>query len=69
MLERLILFSIRQRWMVLAVVLGLAVLGVVNFQRLPIDAVPDITNVQVQINGVKHTSGRVTLFVEYMQIR
>ena len=51
MLERLILFSIRQRWMVLAVVLGLAVLGVVNFQRLPIDAVPDITNVQVQINS------------------
>ena len=48
--ERVILFSIRQRWMVLAVVLGLAALGVWNFQRLPIDAVPDITNVQVQIN-------------------
>ncbi len=48
--ERIILFSIRQRWMVLAVVLGLAALGVWNFQRLPIDAVPDITNVQVQIN-------------------
>ena len=31
-------------------VLGLAALGVYNFQRLPIDAVPDITNVQVQIN-------------------
>ena len=30
--------------------LGIAALGVVNFQRLPIDAVPDITNVQVQIN-------------------
>jgi len=50
MLERIILFSIRQRWMVLAVVLGLAALGVSSFQRLPIDAVPDITNVQVQIN-------------------
>jgi cobalt-zinc-cadmium resistance protein CzcA len=51
MLERIILFSIRQRWMVLAVVLGLAGLGISNFQRLPIDAVPDITNVQVQINS------------------
>ena len=34
----------------LLAVLGLAALGVCNFQRLPIDAVPDITNVQVQIN-------------------
>ena len=50
MLERIILISIRQRWTVLAVVLGLAALGIYNFQRLPIDAVPDITNVQVQIN-------------------
>ena len=50
MLERIILYSIRQRWMILAVVLGLATLGVVNFRNLSIDAVPDITNVQVQIN-------------------
>ena len=50
MLERIILFSIRQRWLVMIVVLGLGALGVYNFTRLPIDAVPDITNVQVQIN-------------------
>lgn len=50
MLEQIIRFSIRQRWLVLAAVLGLAALGVYNFQKLPIDAVPDITNVQVQIN-------------------
>ncbi|MDX2145749.1 MAG: CusA/CzcA family heavy metal efflux RND transporter [Rhodospirillaceae bacterium] len=50
MLERIIYFSINQRWLVLAAVLGLAALGVFNFGRLPIDAVPDITNVQVQIN-------------------
>ncbi len=48
--ERIIGFAIAQRWLVLAVVLGLAALGIWNFQRLPIDAVPDITNVQVQIN-------------------
>ncbi|MDA5192419.1 efflux RND transporter permease subunit [Govanella unica] len=50
MLDRIIEFSIRQRVMVLAVVLGLAALGIYNFSRLAIDAVPDITNVQVQIN-------------------
>ena len=50
MLERIIHLSIRQRWFVMAIVLGLSVLGVWSFQRLPIDAVPDITNVQVQIN-------------------
>jgi cobalt-zinc-cadmium resistance protein CzcA len=50
MLERLLRFSIQQRWVVLVAVLGMAALGVYNYQRLPIDAVPDITNVQVQIN-------------------
>jgi cobalt-zinc-cadmium resistance protein CzcA len=51
MLDSLIQFSIRQRWMVLLLVLGVAALGIYNYQRLPIDAVPDITNVQVQINA------------------
>jgi len=50
MLERILKFSIRQRWVILALTLGFAALGLYNFQKLPIDAVPDITNVQVQIN-------------------
>jgi len=50
MLERIIALSIRWRWMVLALALLSAVVGVWSFQRLPIDATPDITNVQVQIN-------------------
>ncbi|PKO84211.1 MAG: CusA/CzcA family heavy metal efflux RND transporter [Betaproteobacteria bacterium HGW-Betaproteobacteria-11] len=50
MFERIIRFAIEQRWLVLLAVLGMAALGVYNYQRLPIDAVPDITNVQVQIN-------------------
>lgn len=50
MLERIIHFSIRHRWLVMMTVIGLMALGVYNFQRLSIDAVPDITNVQVQIN-------------------
>ncbi len=50
MFERLLKFSIEQRWLILLATLAIAVLGVYNYQRLPIDAVPDITNVQVQIN-------------------
>lgn len=50
MLQSLIRFSILHRWLVLLAVLGLSALGIWNFTRLPIDAVPDITNVQVQIN-------------------
>lgn len=50
MLARTIGFSIRQRWFVLAVVALLCVIGVWSATKLPIDAVPDITNVQVQIN-------------------
>ncbi len=50
MFERILRFSIEQRWLVILAMLGLILLGVYNAQRLPIDAVPDITNVQVQIN-------------------
>ncbi|PIF73974.1 cobalt-zinc-cadmium resistance protein CzcA [Variovorax sp. 54] len=50
MFERIIRFSIEQRWLILLAVLGMAALGVFSYQKLPIDAVPDITNVQVQIN-------------------
>jgi cobalt-zinc-cadmium resistance protein CzcA len=48
--ERIIRASIAHRWLVLLVVLALAALGAWNYGRLPIDAVPDITNVQVQVN-------------------
>ncbi|ODP31358.1 efflux RND transporter permease subunit [Pandoraea sp. ISTKB] len=50
MFERIIQFSIRHRWLMLVMTLAVAVAGVFAYQRLPIDAVPDITNVQVQIN-------------------
>nr|WP_294134003.1 CusA/CzcA family heavy metal efflux RND transporter [Sphingobium sp.] len=51
LLERIIAAAIRLRWAVLAAVLLLCALGIWSFQRLPIDATPDITNVQVQINS------------------
>ena len=50
MLESIIRFAIRHRWLMVLVALGLAALGAWNYTRLPIDATPDITNVQVQIN-------------------
>lgn len=50
MLEKLIHFAIRQRWLVLVLTLGMGALGAYHYRHLPIDAVPDITNVQVQIN-------------------
>lgn len=50
MFEKIIRFAIDQRWLVMLMVLGMAALGAYNYQRLPIDAVPDITNVQVQVN-------------------
>ena len=70
MLDKLIQFSIRQRWLVLLVVLGVSGLGVYNYTLLPIDAVPDITNVQVQINteapgySPLEAEQRVTFIVE-----
>ncbi|HTU65072.1 MAG TPA: CusA/CzcA family heavy metal efflux RND transporter [Steroidobacteraceae bacterium] len=42
--------AIARRWVMLFLVAVVAAAGVWNYQRLPIDAVPDITNVQVQIN-------------------
>jgi cobalt-zinc-cadmium resistance protein CzcA len=50
MIDKLIQFSIARRWLVIFLVTAVAALGVWNYQHLPIDAVPDITNVQVQIN-------------------
>ncbi|MFO1417417.1 MAG: CusA/CzcA family heavy metal efflux RND transporter [Methylotetracoccus sp.] len=50
MFERILRFSIDQRWLVLIATGAVALIGIYNFKRLPIDAVPDITNVQVQIN-------------------
>ena len=49
-LERIVRFSIRHRWLMLVLTLGLVAIGIWSFTKLPIDATPDITNIQVQIN-------------------
>jgi len=51
MIDAILAFAIRQRWLVLVASLAVGAFGAWNFTRLPIDAVPDITNVQVQINS------------------
>ncbi|AZS21787.1 efflux RND transporter permease subunit [Caulobacter sp. FWC26] len=55
MIGRILDLSVRFRWAVIALVTLVAALGVYNLVRLPIDAVPDITNKQVQINTVSGT--------------
>ena len=50
MIDRILHLAIERRWLVLFAAFAIAALGAWNYQRLPIDAVPDITNVQVQIN-------------------
>ena len=50
MINKILAFSIQNRWFVIMVSIAVGALGAWNFTRLPIDAVPDITNVQVQVN-------------------
>src|SRR6266536_344599 len=52
MIERVLAFSVRQRWLVLLAALAAVISGAWSLTRLPIDAVPDVTNVQVQINAI-----------------
>lgn len=70
MFNRIIQTAIAQRWLVMLATLAMAVIGVYNYGRLPIDAVPDVTNVQVQINTAApgysplETEQRITYQVE-----
>ena len=70
MFERLIRFAIAQRWLVMLAVAAMAAFGIYSYQQLPIDAVPDITNVQVQINTAAagysplETEQRITFPIE-----
>lgn len=68
--DRLIAGAIAHRWLVMLAVLAMAAIGAYNYSRLPIDAVPDVTNVQVQINTAApgysplETEQRITYPVE-----
>ena len=70
LLEKIIRFAIAHRWLMLALTLALIGVGAWSFTKLPIDATPDITNVQVQINteapgySPLESEQRVTFVVE-----
>src|SRR3989339_2024603 len=62
MIDRLISFALRQRLLIIVAVILLAALGSYAFKKLPIDAFPDVTNIQVQI--ITETPGRSPVEVE-----
>ncbi|GAB4190922.1 MAG: CusA/CzcA family heavy metal efflux RND transporter [Wenzhouxiangellaceae bacterium] len=71
MLSALIRFAIHRRWLIMLLAVGLVVIGGYNLTRLNVDAVPDITNVQVQINTEApgytplEAEQRITFIVEW----
>lgn len=50
MIDRIVTLSVERRWLVLLITAIAALIGAWGLSRLPIDAVPDITNNQVQVN-------------------
>ncbi len=57
MLKGIIEFSLNYRWLVILGALGFAIAGVLSMRHLDIDAFPDTTPVQVQINTVAPSLG------------
>jgi cobalt-zinc-cadmium resistance protein CzcA len=70
MIDLLLNFALKRRYLVLGLTLLLVVIGIYHARQLPMDAVPDITNVQVQINTAApgysplETEQRLTLIIE-----
>ncbi|GIV43002.1 MAG: acriflavine resistance protein B [Bacteroidia bacterium] len=67
MLNRIISFSLYNQWMIAVLVLGLITLGVSELKHLPIDAVPDITDNQVQVITISPSLGATDMerFITY----
>src|SRR5579871_2989799 len=49
MIERLVSFALAQRFIIIVLMIGLSIWGIVSFQRLPIDAYPDLSPPRVEI--------------------
>ena len=70
MIEAMLRFSIARRWLMMAMILIIIGLGFWSYHKLPIDAVPDITNIQVQVNtrapgySPLETEQRITVPIE-----
>lgn len=70
MLNYITTFAVERRWLIISITLLMALYGLYHAKHLPIDAVPDITNVQVQINTQANgyspleTEQRITYIIE-----
>src|SRR3990172_8144406 len=62
MIDKLIYFALQQRLLIMLAVIVLMAFGVYSFTKLPIDAFPDVTNIQVQI--ITEDPGRSPVEVE-----
>jgi len=62
MLERLIAYTLKQKGMVLFLSLLIVVVGLYSYWKLPIDAFPDVTNIQVEV--VSHADGLSAIEIE-----
>src|SRR5262245_23031512 len=63
-MNRLVSFALRQRLLVILACVGLVVFGVQALRQVPIDAFPDVTNVQVQV--LAEASGMAPVEVEQL---
>ncbi len=62
MLEKLIAYTLKQRGMVIFLALSIIIVGVYSYLRLPIDAFPDVTNIQVEV--ISHADGLSAIEIE-----
>jgi heavy metal efflux system protein len=62
MLEKIISYSLKQRGMVIFLSLLIIIFGAYSYLKLPIDAFPDVTNIQVEV--VSHADGLSAIEIE-----
>ncbi len=62
MLEKIISFTLKQKGLILFVSLVIVIFGVYSYFTLPIDAFPDVTNIQVEV--VSHADGLSAIEIE-----
>src|SRR5512133_1778001 len=62
MLEKLVAYTLRQKGMVIFLALLITVFGLYSYFKLPIDAFPDVTNIQVEV--VSHADGLSAIEIE-----
>jgi len=62
MLEKIIEYTLKQKGMVIFLSLLIATIGLYSYWKLPIDAFPDVTNIQVEV--VSHADGLSAIEIE-----